>query len=220
MAKRTPPSEARSRQAILVRLKEDGPLDANSLAAGLGVSPMAVRQHLYALQENTMVDYEEEPRPVGRPAKLWYLTPGADVFFPDGHADLTLGLITAIRAAFGDKGMDKLLAARGREQIAQYQARMKAGSSLRRKLDVLARVRSEEGYMAAVEADGEGGYLLVENHCPVCAAAKACSGLCANELEVFRGALGEGIEIERRDHILAGARRCAYSVRQRRAAAE
>ena len=48
-----------------------------------------------------------EARPVGRPAKLWRLTLSADKFFPDGHADLTLGLIDAMRSAFGETGMDR-----------------------------------------------------------------------------------------------------------------
>ena len=60
-------------------------------------------------------------------------------------------------------------------------------------------------------ADGHG-FLLIENHCPICRAAVACTGLCRQELEVFRAALGRGIVIKRTDHILAGARRCAYSI--------
>ena len=67
--------------------------------------------------------------------------------------------------------------------------------------------------MAAVEPDPEGGFLFIENHCPICAAAAACSGLCRAELELFRRTLGPDVTVERTDHILAGARRCAYRVR-------
>lgn len=65
--------------------------------------------------------------------------------------------------------------------------------------------------MAEVQK-ASGGYLLVENHCPVCSAAAACTNLCAMELEVFRKSLGRSFTVERIDHILAGARRCAYLV--------
>ncbi len=68
--------------------------------------------------------------------------------------------------------------------------------------------------MAEVRKAGRGRYLLVEKHCPICSAAKTCQGLCALELEVFRAALGDQVEVERTDHILAGARRCAYAVRK------
>ena len=66
--------------------------------------------------------------------------------------------------------------------------------------------------MAAVEQASDGGLLLVENHCPICDAARACSGLCTAELACFREALGDDVRVERTSHILAGARRCAYRI--------
>ncbi|MGF1608486.1 MAG: helix-turn-helix transcriptional regulator [Kiloniellales bacterium] len=206
---------ARRRRAILDRLKQEGPQDAGTLAAGLGVSAMAVRQHLYDLQEQGLVAYEEEARPLGRPAKLWRLTPDADAFFPDGHAELTLSLLAAMGEAFGGEGLERLLAVRTREQIAAYRQRIGPGRPLPERLRRLAELRSEEGYMAAVEPQDDGSFLLVENHCPICAAAAACTGLCAAELAVFRATLGDDVSVERTDHILAGARRCAYRVRPR-----
>jgi predicted ArsR family transcriptional regulator len=214
MATTTPALEPRTRRGLLERLKQDGPQDAGALAGELGVSAMAVRQHLYALEKEGLVGFEEQARPVGRPAKLWRLTPQADRFFPDGHADLTLSLLAAMREAFGDAGLEKLLTVRTAEQIAAYRRRVDRAGPLEARLQALARVRSEEGYMAAVETVEEGGgFLFVENHCPVCAAARTCQGLCASELEVFRQVLGPDVSVERGDHILAGARRCAYRVR-------
>ena len=75
-----------------------------------------------------------------------------------------------------------------------------------------ARIRTEEGYLCEAKRDG-ADFLLMENHCPVCEAARACTGLCRQELELFRTTLGPGVTVEREDHILAGARRCAYRVR-------
>jgi predicted ArsR family transcriptional regulator len=219
MARTPEPLEPRTRRALLERLKQDGPQDAGALAADLGVSAMAVRQHLYVLESEGLVTFESESRPVGRPAKLWRPTAAADRFFPDGHADLTLGLLAAMREAFGEDGMEKLLAVRTAEQVAAYGRRVKLADPLKKRLEALVRIRSEEGYMAAVETVEEGdreGFLFIENHCPVCAAARTCQGLCASELEVFRRVLGPGVTVERGDHILAGARRCAYRVRAAR----
>jgi predicted ArsR family transcriptional regulator len=58
----------------------------------------------------------------------------------------------------------------------------------------------------------DGSYLLSENHCPICAAARLCQGFCRSELAVFRSALGPSVTVERAEHILAGARRCAYRI--------
>jgi predicted ArsR family transcriptional regulator len=207
-----------TRRTLLDRLKRAGPQEARDLAAHLGITAMAVRQHLYALAAEGIVVAEEEARPVGRPAKLWRLTAAAEPFFPDGHAELTLGLLDAMTGAFGARGLDKLLDVRSQAQLEAYRARIEPYRSLRRRLEALAEIRSEEGYMAEVRPAGRGAYLLIENHCPICAAAQACRGLCRRELEVFGAALGPGVEVERLDHLLSGARRCSYRVRRARPA--
>ena len=86
-------------------------------------------------------------------------------------------------------------------------------ASLKARLVALAAVREREGYMAEVRED-EGGLLLLEHHCPVCAAARLCTGLCREELALFGLVLGPDARIERISHILAGAGRCAYRVRE------
>ena len=205
----------RTRSRILEILKLDGPTEAAEFARELKVSAMAVRQHLYEMQEEGFVSYEERPRRVGRPAKYWKLTGEADRYFPDAHRELASNLITGIRSAFGAEGMEKLLAVRSEEQVKSYGKRLDKKKTLHEKLRALAAIRTEEGYMAAVHGEGHGGYLLVENHCPICTAARICSGLCASEIEVFRAVLGGGCRVERTEHILTGARRCAYRVFER-----
>jgi predicted ArsR family transcriptional regulator len=212
MPQTSPQKDAQTRNTILTRLKEHGPSDAAALAGELGITAMAVRQHLYVLADEGFVTFEEEPRPKGRPAKMWATTPEADRYFPDAHADLTVGLIRSMKKAFGMKGLDKLLAERAREQTREYKKRIGGSDTLRRKVAALARIRTEEGYMARVEKDADGALLLVENHCPICEAATECQGLCAKELEVFQNTLGMDVCVERTDHIQAGARRCAYRI--------
>jgi len=204
------------KHAILDLLKREGPQDASTLGGQLGVSAMAVRQHLYELRDEALVDYAIEPRPVGRPAKLWRLAEAADRLFPDGHAALTTAMIGAIAEAFGGKGLETLLEVQARDQIAAYEGRVAKTGALAPRVKALADLRAAEGYMAEVEADADGAFLLVENHCPIAAAARACSGLCAAELTVFRTVLGDEVEIRRTEHLLAGERRCAYRVRPRR----
>ncbi|MFP3944466.1 MAG: helix-turn-helix transcriptional regulator [Alphaproteobacteria bacterium] len=207
------PSETRTRDLLLDTLKRSGPLPVRPLAAALAVSEMAVRQHLAGLEAAGLVRAEKTPRKVGRPAMLWHLTETAQGRYPDAHDELTVELIGDMKALFGEAGMEKLLARRAQRQVAQYRAAMRGRRGLRARLEALAEARTREGYMADVAEDADGGLLFVENHCPVCAAARACTGLCRMELEVFREALGGGVHIERCEHILEGARRCAYKCR-------
>lgn len=65
-------------------------------------------------------------------------------------------------------------------------------------------------------AEDEEGFMLYENHCPICAAASACQKFCRAELSVFSDVLGPETHIERIEHIVSGARRCAYRIRPAR----
>jgi predicted ArsR family transcriptional regulator len=190
----------------------EGPIDSAQLAERLSLTAMAVRQHLYALQSEGLVTAEERPVPIGRPAKFWRLTPDADHLFPEAYAELSVALIDSVKDAFGDDGLNRVLVSRCARQLTDYGKRIKRRDSLDRKLKELAQVRTEEGYMAEVRRQDDGSYLLVENHCPICAAANACQGFCSTELELFRSVLGPGVDIERVEHIIAGDHRCVYRV--------
>jgi predicted ArsR family transcriptional regulator len=202
-----------SRQAILLLLKQQGRTDAESLASQLNISAMAVRQHLYALDAKKLVTYQEEPRPIGRPAKMWYLMPAAEVHFPDAHAGLTVNLLNAVELTFGQKGVERVLFQSTQQQLEKYRSRIPAHASLENRLKTLICLRNEEGYMAEVLPQSDGSFILIQNHCPICTAASACAVLCDSELAIFQAILGEDVIIERTEHMLAGARRCVYQIR-------
>jgi predicted ArsR family transcriptional regulator len=204
-------SSGRTRRAIVKRLKAEGPVDSARLARRMGLTPMAVRQHLYALQREKLVTAEERKGRLGRPAKYWQLTREADRLFPDAYAELSVALIGALGDAFGEAGVQRVLASRCAAQRTAYRARIDASAPLGDKLRALAKQRTEEGYMAEVRRDGDG-YLFIENHCPICAAASVCQGFCSTELELFREVLGPQVAVERGEHIVSGDRRCVYRV--------
>jgi predicted ArsR family transcriptional regulator len=212
----TEPGDRKTRRAIVHLLKMEGPLTSGQLSERLGVTAMAVRQHLYDLQAEKFVAVEERPVPIGRPAKHWHLTPEADRLFPDAYAQLSVSLIGALGDAFGSDGLQRVLESRSARQQAVYSARIPPSASLKQKLQQLARIRTEEGYMAEVKSCRNGMYLFTENHCPICAAATQCQGFCSTELELFRSVLGPDVSIVREEHIIAGARRCAYRIGERK----
>jgi predicted ArsR family transcriptional regulator len=207
------PGERKTRRAITKLLKTEGPIDSAQLAERLGLTAMAVRQHLYVLQREGLVTAEERPVPIGRPAKFWRLTREADRLFPEAYAELSVALINSVKDAFGDEGLERVLTSRCALQRTDYGKRIKPGDSIERKLRDLAKVRTEEGYMAEIKKEDDGSFLLVENHCPICAAANACQGFCSTELDLFRSVLGQGVTVERAEHIIKGDQRCVYRIK-------
>jgi len=200
-----------TRKVILDRLKERGPQTAPMLAKHLSITSMAVRLHLYDFAEEGLLSFTEQKQGRGRPAKFWHLTEQAQDIFPDAHQALAVDLITSVKQAFGQKGLDAVVTAHSQSQLNNYTKQLSGLNTVSARLEGLAKIRTAEGYMASVQEDAKG-WLFSENHCPICAAAKTCTKLCANELWVFSEVLGPNISIEREEHILAGARRCQYRI--------
>ncbi len=204
-----------TRHSILDILKREGPQDAATLARRLGITPMAVGLQLSALEEEKLVSSRPEQSKTpkrGRPVQIWSLTDAAVRIFPDAHALLTVGLLTSLQEVYGPQGFQRLLDARTRQQMDEYRQSMPGDASLKDRVKALARVRDREGYMTEVSQTSGGGFMLIENHCPICTAAKACQGFCESEQRVFQGLLGPGVDVVRKEHILSGSRRCAYLI--------
>jgi predicted ArsR family transcriptional regulator len=202
---------------LLLVLKNRGPQTAARLGKALGTTGEAARQQLTRLASEGLVQATSRPCGVGRPAQVWALTSKGHGRFPDTHAELTVQIIESVRTTLGEQALDQLIAARERKMREAYGEALKGARRLEDRVARLAAIRNREGYMAEWKRSGNE-YLLIENHCPICAAATACTGFCRSELELF-SALLPGAKVTRVEHIVDGARRCAYLIAPRRASA-
>lgn len=213
--RREPLGLSDAKRRVLDLLKRQGASTSSQLAKVLSLTRMAVHQHLQALEASGwVVAAQSAPRGRGRPSMRWQLSDrGSRQLFPDSHGELSVGLIDAARQAFGEEGLDRLIAVRSEQQVKAYRSRLEGAEDLRQRVERLAEQRSAEGYMAEVREGEDGDWILIEHHCPICEAAQRCMGICRAELTVFRQSLGEGVDIERTRHLLAGDDRCAYRIR-------
>lgn len=204
-----------AQRRIVDHLKRSGPSTTAALAAALDVTAQAVRPPLAELEGKGLVVAERlTTGSRGRPPLGWALAEAAFDLFPDRHSDLTVELIDAMRAVLDDQAFAGVLAERDRHQLAAIEARLPADADVTDRVEQLAAVRAEQGYMAEVRPDGDD-LLLIEHHCPVCAAATACRGLCDNELALFQEAIGPAASVERTQHLLSDGDRCVYRIRTR-----
>lgn len=198
---------------LLFILKTRGPQTIASLAKLTGTSAENIRQQIQKSMTENLVEtgiVEKKPK-AGRPVQLWQLTDKGHSRFPDTHADMTVTLLRHLES-LGAGLTDRLITLREQEVLEQYTAAMQDVPELEKRIACLARLRSEEGYMAQWNRESDTSWLLTENHCPICAAATACQGFCRSELAIFQSILGDGCTVERCEHILTGARRCAYRI--------
>lgn len=198
-------------ERLLFELKTRGPATTRDLAARTGISRQAAREHLRRLGAARLVAYAKAPAGIGRPGHTWSLTDQGHGRFPDTHAQMTVELIEGVRAEFGEAGLVRMLARREQAMVEKYQQTLCGAATLDERVARLVRLRSAEGYMAETSRRDDGTHVIVENHCPICAAAAACQGFCRSELALFARLLAPA-HVERTEHLLAGCRRCCYLV--------
>jgi len=200
------------RGVVLVQLKRAQPLTAKELAGRLGVSLNAARHHLKELEAEGLVRYERSHRGVGAPAFSYRLSPAGEALFPRRYQETLTALLDQIVERGGREAAVGLLDA----HLAGLAGRLKAeleGLPPGERLAAVARVRSEQGYMAEATADEAAG-VLTEHNCAIQAVAERFPEICAAEARFLAEVLGA--EVDRREHILSGCAACEYHVRFKR----
>ncbi|MGE8178752.1 helix-turn-helix transcriptional regulator [Pseudomonas fluorescens] len=195
---------------LLHMLKTRGPQLAADAGRALGTTGEAARQQFVKLAASGLVEARSEARGVGRPSQVWHLTAAGHARFPDTHSELTVQLLQTVRETFGPEAIDRLIDVREQQSRTLYLQELASADTLQERVKRLAALRSREGYMAEWSEQPDGAFVLIENHCPICAAAAACQGFCRAELDVFEQVLQA--RVERVEHILMNARRCAYRI--------
>jgi predicted ArsR family transcriptional regulator len=192
-------------------LKENGDQSVAELADLMDMTTEGARFHLLKLEKDGLVESRRESQGRGRPKQIWSLTEKGNSRFPDTHAELSVNLIDMVRESLGEQALQKVIENHEKRVLERYSQKIRPADDLEGKVAKLAKIRTDEGYMAEYEVT-EDGFLFIENHCPICSAAKACQGFCRAELNIFQAVLGDDISIERTRHILKGEQRCAYKI--------
>ncbi|SMC40119.1 helix-turn-helix transcriptional regulator [Chryseobacterium sp. YR221] len=196
---------------ILMFLKMRGEATSLLIAEELSVTKEGARKHLLNLAQEGLIQSTVKSEGVGRPSTYYTLTEKGLAQFPDTHADVTVQLLKSVKNLLGENALDLLISDREKNTHDRYEKALSKSKSIEQRLEVLAKVRSDEGYMAEWKKEGQE-YFLIENHCPICAAATECQGFCRAELSNFQSLIGKDYIVERIDHIISGGQRCVYKI--------
>jgi predicted ArsR family transcriptional regulator len=111
----------------------------------------------------------------------------------------------------GEHKIDELFQHRAEVLAAELATRVQ-GTTLQERLQQLAQVLEEQGYMPEIIKlqEGHEQYLLTEHHCPILQVAKAFQQACACELDVLLKLLQA--KVERCDHRMTGHPHCSYLI--------
>jgi predicted ArsR family transcriptional regulator len=196
---------------ILMFLKMRGEATSLLISKELSITKEGARKHLLNLAGEGLIRSVAKSEGVGRPSTYYILTEKGLSQFPDSHADVTVQILRSVKNLLGENALDLLINDREKNTYERYEKALVKAESLENRLEILVQARSEEGYMAEWTKEGND-YFLIENHCPICAAATECQGFCRAELSNFRNLIGKEYQVERVNHILSGGQRCVYKI--------
>jgi DeoR family transcriptional regulator, suf operon transcriptional repressor len=210
----TPATLPAGRRSVLYAVRRRGEATAEQVAEQLDMTVSGARQHLSALADDGLVEVDElAPESVkrGRRTLLYSATAAADTFFPKAYGELTNELLGYV--ADSDTALlDELFTKRREQRIVGAQARLGTKPTLQAKVAELTKILDEDGYFASFEEPKAGVFIIVEHNCAIWAVAQRYGQACASELDFIRAVLPDA-EVERIQHMVAGARRCAYEVK-------
>jgi DeoR family transcriptional regulator, suf operon transcriptional repressor len=196
------------RGSLLVELKK-AQLTARDLAPRLGISLNAIRHHLKELESEGLIEYERQHRGVGAPAFAYRLTPAGEALFPRRYESTLTDLLDHVVEREGRAGAVAVLEARYAALTRSLQEQL-AGAEPADRLAAVARVLSDNGYMAEATVSSSSS-TLVEHNCAIQAVAERFPEICAAEAKFLAAVLGA--EVHRQQHILSGCNACEYRVR-------
>jgi DeoR family suf operon transcriptional repressor len=211
---RVAPALPEGRRAVLYALRRRGQATADDIARQLDMTVSGARQHLAALVDDGYAEVAELPRPAGQRgrAQLAYMvTDRADALFPKAYGELTNELLGY--ASEADSGLiDTLFARRRDERVRNATERLGRKRTLKAKVAELTRILDDDGYLATCEDVAPGVFRIVEHNCAIWAVAQRYGQACTSELDFIRTVLADA-DVERVQHMVAGAPHCAYEVR-------
>ena len=197
------------RAAVLIELKRGQRLTAKDIAVKLGISLNAVRHHLKELESASLVEYEREHRGVGAPAFAYRLSASGEALFPRRYESTLTELLDYVVRREGRASAVAVLEERYEGMTRRLQHEL-AGATPAERMAAVARLLSDEGYMAEGTAVSDTG-TLIEHNCAIQAVAERFPEICAAEARFLEAALGA--EVQRREHILSGCSACEYRVK-------
>lgn len=199
-----------SQRRALELLKREGEQSVKELAARLELAAETVRGHMNALAGHGLVRRAGSRRDgPGRPEILYGLTDEAEDLFPHEEGRLLRELTSFLTEEGHEEALEAFFEARVARQREKARSRIE-GLSGRERLEEVAAILTEEGFMAeVVEPDDEGPRLRL-CHCPLKDMVSVSRLPCRAEVAWIREMVGE--DLARRSWMPEGDRTCSYAV--------
>jgi len=174
-----------TRKKIIVLLKKADNMTVSELSKEIGITPMAIRQHLMSLEKKGMITYTARKYGIGRPVFHYRLTNKATEMFPKAYAALALDILGSIEEMDGRKKVDRLFMRRRDKQHQAMAAVLDGMQNMEDKVSMLTKMLNDEGYMVETSQD-DRTYTIKHYNCLLQGVSSDFPEACKYELDLYR----------------------------------
>lgn len=203
------------KRKVMYLLKIMGSSGLEELSKMMKISRMGVHKHLTDLQERGLVQSVEVRKGVGRPVMQYSLTSTGSSTFPKAYGQIATFALDYIEKRIGKTAVEDVLRERQTELLDKYHEILK-DLDFDQKVNRLARLRDEEGYIAEskkLDKTGEN-HVLLEYNCPIIMIAEKHWEACAIETELFEKVLDADIKTTHR--AAKGDSICKFKIKKKK----
>ncbi len=196
---------------IILLLKEFPDMSLDDLAVKLGISKMAVLNHISALEQQGAVARKIVKKKVGRPSYAFYALPESNMKLGSSSDTLLNDFMEFLKNTGNSKLLEDFLKDRYLKVKTEYSGHMRK-KGLEEKVNELATLRRKEDYYPEIKKSQEN-FELTEFNCPILCISKNFGIACSMETEMFSQVLDANVKSTHRQ--VNGYSACRFLISKR-----
>ncbi len=194
---------------VLELLLREGPLTVKDIQQALGLSSSAVRLHLDTLYREGLVTTENRRQGVGRPVKVYKLTPKARMAIGEETDDLAVNILREVVELEGTEKARQILNRVSSRLARKYKYQLRS-THLWHRVQELQELLRKRGVVADVQ-QGEDRIYIYEYTCPYHDVAREHRLICEMEESFLREVLEAPVSLH--DCMVDGAHKCVFEIK-------
>lgn len=198
-----------TRKKIIMLLKKVEHMTVAEMSKEMGITSMAVRQHLMSLEKRGIINYTPRKYGIGRPVFLYRLTERARDFFPKAYGAFVKEVLRSVESMDGREKVAKIFRMRKDRILNERKSVLGSITDVGERVKALAEILDKEGYMVDLE-NGSDMLQLKEFNCLLHGIVADYPEACQYELDLYRELLGS--RVQRIECQRDGSPACVYTI--------
>lgn len=202
------PSETR----IMLALKKNGKMSLVELSEEIGISKMAILNHLQKMESIGLVERYLVKSSVGRPYYVFKTTDNSRLGMNSSNNEMLENLLDFLEKTGNNDLVTKFLSERYSSVRLDYEKQLSKFND-REKVQELSRIREKENYYPELKETGKDGFELLEYNCPIFEISRKFGVACSLETQLFASVLQ--MEVNSTHRQVNGSDVCRFLIKKK-----